>query len=570
MQDIIVGIDLGTTNSAIACVRDGRPVILRVDGSPTMPSCVGLSPEGKLLVGREALSQFTVYPERTVRSIKRRMGLDFEVLLGERRFRPEEISSFILGKLKRAAEAELGQPVRRAVITVPAYFDENQRRATRRAGELAGFTVERILNEPTAAAVAYGSNRKEGEKVLVYDLGGGTFDASLVVSEGGVIEVRSSHGDTELGGDDFDEMLVRRAGRAFVEAGGVDPLADAVARNRLTLLMERTKITLSSEPFARVEEAFFHEGKNLLIELARQEYEEEIHAFLEKTIGCCAQCLHDASMRATELDRILLVGGSSRTPLVRTLIAERFGCEPRHEIDPDLIVALGAALQAAAIGGDSGAGILVDITPYNLGIEALQGPFSTLEFATIIPRNTPLPASHAELFDTVHDDQEEVRISVRQGPGETLEENHLIGAFLVEGLSKGPAGSPIVVRFQLNLNGMLEVTAIEKRTGLSKSVTLDTAGGTTVEGIDAARERLGEWAVESPVATGNATPNTRTAATLRERAKGLLAIGEVESEDRSEIEELLARMGTALKAEDNDAFEEASNELEDILFYLEE
>lgn len=576
MKEMIIGIDLGTTNSAVACVRDGQPRILPIDGSPTMPSCVGLSPDGELLVGREALNQFAVYPERTVRSIKRRMGLDYQVTLGDQSFGPEEISALILKKLKAAAEEALGQPVSKAVVTVPAYFDENQRKATRQAGELAGLQVERILNEPTAAALAYGADRRESEKVLVYDLGGGTFDASLVVSENGVIEVKSSHGDTQLGGDDFDQVLVRRAARSFVKEGGSDPLEDPVAHNRLKLRMEAAKIHLSSNPFVQVEEAFFHEGKNLALEVTREEYEEEIRPLLDKTVGCCAQCLHDAAIRGPELDRILLVGGASRTPLVQALIEERLGLEPRHEIDPDLIVAYGAALQGAALAGEPSAGILVDITPYNLGISALSGPFGELGFSTIIRRNTPLPVSRSELFRTATDNQPEVIIMVYQGETENLEGNRMIGEFVVEGLSKAPAGDPILVHFQLNLNGMLEVTATEKRTGLSKTVELDTGTRHGIVDLTASKERLGALAgdedasVEGAVVDNMPPSDAGEAETLRERADHLLELDSIDADDRAELLELRKKSNAALEAGDREALAALNNALEDLLFYLED
>lgn len=574
MNPTIIGIDLGTTNSAVACVRDGRPHVLPVDGSPTMPSCVGITPDGELLVGRTALNQYTVYPDRTVRSIKRKMGLDCRITLGDREFSPEEISALILKKLKAIAESELGETITKAVITVPAYFDENQRKATRQAAEMAGLEVARILNEPTAAALAYGANRKENEKVLVYDLGGGTFDASLITSENGVVEVKSSHGDTELGGDDFDEILVRHAARIFVDEGGSDPMADAVAHNRLKLLMEQAKITLSSHPFAQVEEAFFHEGRNLMLEVAREDYEKDIRALLEKTIGCCAQCLHDATIRSTELDRIVLVGGSSHTPLVQSLIQEHFEIEPRHEIDPDLIVAYGAALQGAALAGASDVGILVDITPYNLGIEVVGDFIADLRFATIIRRNSPLPCNRTELFRTCANNQKRVEVVVYQGETESLERNQRVGDFLVEGLGEAPAGDPILVNFKLNLNGMLEVTATQKRTGLSKSVVLEAGKRDNASDIDASRKRLNILAGEtdSTPATNDPAqpPEVVTAGLLRTRAEQLLARPSLEEEDREEITELRTKTDAALQADDRAELAKLNDELEDILFYLED
>jgi len=571
MQEIIIGIDLGTTNSAVAHIHEGQPAIIPVDGELTMPSCVGLSPDGTLLVGREARNQYTVYPERTILSVKRQMGSATPLPIAEQSFRPEEISALILKKLKAAAEAHLKQTVSKAVITVPAYFDEAQRKATRNAGEIAGLEVVNILNEPTAAALAYGSLSDQEGITLVYDLGGGTFDASLVQNEQGVIEVKSSHGDTQLGGDDFDRILIRHGCEVFAAEHDLDLDDDPIAMSRLKIGMEAAKIRLSSEPFTQVEEAFLHEGKSLQTELSRTDYEDEIRALLEKTIGCCAQCLNDASLRAAQLDRILLVGGSSRTPIVFELLKQHFQIEASHQLDPDLVVAYGAALQAASIAGIETTQILLDITPHNLGIAYLT-EYDHLEFSPLIARNTPLPASHSKVYFTTHDGQESCEIVIYQGAYETLAQNDRIGEFIVTGLGKFPANSPIVVHFQLNLNGMLEVTATEKRTGLNKKVEIDTDGSDDALDITATSERMRALAGEDPephkeaaepAAEDNAT------AELKRRADKLLAREDLDADDRSEIEDCIEKIEAAEASDRTDTLDAQITALEDILFFLE-
>ena len=574
MSELIIGIDLGTTNSAVAHIHQGQPVIIPVDGEPTMPSCVGLSPDGTLLTGREARNQYTVYPERTILSVKRQMGGTAPLSIGGQSFRPEEVSALILKKLKAAAEAHLQQAVSKAVITVPAYFDEAQRKATRNAGEIAGLEVVNILNEPTAAALAYGSLSENEGTTLVYDLGGGTFDASLVQNEQGVIEVKSSHGDTQLGGDDFDRVLVREACEVFAAEHDLDLDDDPIAMSRLKIGMEAAKIRLSTEPFTQVEEAFLHDGKSLRAEFARSRYEDEIRPLLEKTIGCCAQCLNDANLRASQLDRILLVGGSSRTPLVFELLKRHFELEASHELDPDLVVAYGAALQAASIAGIETTRILLDITPHNLGI-AVKGAYDHLVFSPLITRNTPLPASHSNVYFTYTDEQEACKLEIYQGAYETLEQNERIGDFTVTGLGKFPANNKIIVHFQLNLNGMLEVTATEKRTGLNKTVEFDTEGDDADLDITATSERLQTLAGDEPnkePADDPAEATTATAPTptdaLKQRAEKLLAQDGLDADDRDEINACLGKIEAALDNDDSEALEAATSALEDILFFL--
>ena len=375
MMEPIVGIDLGTTNSEIAVIRDGRPEVIRIDGEAILPSVVGLDPEGRLLVGTPARNQWVLAPERTVRSIKRKMGEDVRVRLGDREYAPQEISAIILGRLKERAEQFLGQPVRKAVITVPAFFNEVQREATREAGELAGLEVVRIINEPTAAALTYDPDAENMERLLVYDLGGGTFDVSIVQVERGVVEVLASHGDTHLGGDDFDQLLLDYVCDEFAKEHKIDLRKSLVAKSRVLGAVEEAKKVLSAEAVATIQEEFIAESGgaalHLDLEIERAEYEALIEPLLAKTLTCVDQSLDDARLNAQQIDKVILVGGASRTPLVHRLLERRLGRELHTEVDPDLCVAMGAAVQGGLINGIDVGPVLVDITPHTLGIPAL-------------------------------------------------------------------------------------------------------------------------------------------------------------------------------------------------------
>jgi molecular chaperone DnaK len=596
-MDIIVGIDLGTTNSEIALVRDGQPFVFPDEsGDPILPSFVGLSADGKLLVGKAARNQWALAPERTVKSIKRKMGQDVKVKLGDQEFRPQEISAMILRSLRDRASVQLGQPLAKAVITVPAYFNDAQRQATREAGELAGLEVVRILNEPTAASLTYDPSQQELLRMLVYDLGGGTFDVSLVQAQGGVVEVLASHGDTQLGGDDFDELLLDHVANLFQEEYGIDLRKQVVARARLLRSVEAAKRKLSEHPFTRIEEEFIAEkdgqALHVNVEIGREEYERLIRPLIDKTMDCVQRALDDAHVTASAIDKVVLVGGSTRTPLVGTLLEERLRQPAHQEVNPDLCVAMGAAIQSAIIAGADVGAVLVDITPHSLGIKCLDESlqFSFVEYpfryAPIIHRNTPLPASRSELFHTAADNQREVEIEVYQGESPDPRRNHKIGNFRVIGLAPVPAGNPIVVQLDLNLDGMLRASAREKATGLQKQITIENAlARYEAEERDAARERLnllwgevddGEGDYEEDV---NAVPElvagpregqreTVQAKALLEKAERLL--DRVQPEDRPEVDRLMGRVRTALTDRQWTQLSAASNELSDILFYLED
>jgi len=582
MNELIVGIDLGTTNSEIAVIQDGQVKVLPIHGDPILPSCVGIDPSGQLIVGRTARNQLIAAPESTVLSIKRQMGADTRVSLGDKQLSPEEISSFILRELKQEAERQLGQPVRKAVITVPAFFNERQRKATQLAGELAGLEVVRILNEPTAAALAYGAGRTADERLLVYDLGGGTFDVSVVVVEQGVVEVKASHGDTHLGGDDFDQLLVEHAVRAFQAQHGVDLHQTPTVLRRLKVALERAKCQLSDEPYVRVREEYLDGQHHLELELHRAEYEALITPLLEKTLVCVHQTLTDAQLTPAQIDKVMLVGGATRTPLVHRLLHERLQLEPRFEINPDLIVAMGAAIQAGVIAGDKQHAILVDITPHTFSIDCygLRDGWEDLICVPILPRNTPLPARKAELFVTHFDNQDLVDIGAYQGEGQTPEENTLIGRFKIEGLSPVPAGNQLVVQFDLDLNGMLKVTATEKATGLAKTVTLDTRAKHVLD-LAEARRRVASLTGDPTAApaTGEtvdlATPEDgtgellATAKDLRKRGEALLA-KTGSGDDDAEIRNLIQQSAEAIKNGDWDTLAARNDTLADLLFYLED
>ena len=602
---IIAGIDLGTTNSAIAVVIDGELTVIPVDGQPTMPSAVGLDPAGKLIIGQAAKNQQISSPENTILSVKRHMGTDHTETLGGKAYSPEEISALILGALKRAAEAHLGKPVTQAVITVPAFFNEAQRKATQTAGALAGLEVLRILNEPTAAALAYGAGDpdgdREGETMLVYDLGGGTFDVSLVRVEKGIVEVKASHGDTHLGGDDFDDALVKLAAERFAAQPETPDLPPA-AHRRLKGVMEQAKIRLSSDPFTKVQEDYLTEKHHLITEIARTSYEEIITPWLAKTVDCVQRALSDGGINARQIDKIMLVGGATRTPIVHEILRATLGKTPRHEINPDLVVAMGAAIQGAALAGAPAPAILIDITAHTYSTAVSDG--WRLISAPLIPRGTPLPVRRAEVYYTSYDNQERVVMSVHQGESRIPEQNTLLGEFALENLVPQPIHSHIVVQFQLDLNGLLTATGIQKCTGQTETLTIDTHGQHRLN-LDAARANLaalfaddpdmnedeeyeddedkddddadedGDGEEAEPTATpGNASKPAppgllASAKSLRQRAEALMTKG-LSEKDSADIAGNLVATAAAIQSRHWPTLKTLTETLSDILFYLED
>jgi molecular chaperone DnaK (HSP70) len=573
MTDEIVGIDLGTTNSEIAIYRNRRPEVLGDErGRIILPSVVALSDTGTLLVGEEASNQFLLYPERTIRSVKRRMGSDDKVRLGEREYTPQEISAMILSRLKETARQALGWPVRKAVITVPAYFSDSQRQATREAGEIAGLEVVRIINEPTAAALVYEAAQHQGKRILVYDLGGGTFDVSVVRIESGVVEVISSHGNNHLGGDDFDHKIVEHVLEHLKLKRGVDISDQPRAMARVARAAEAAKRQLSDHPFARVQEEYLTERDgtpvNLDLELDRQDYETMIAPFIEETLGAIHIALESAALAASQVDEILLVGGATRTPMIRRRLVEVFGKDPRGEVDPDLCVALGASIQGAAMAGTEVSAVLVDVTPYTFGTSAigeLNGEIYPYTYVPIIPRNTSIPVRRSEVFFTVTDSQPAVNVRVFQGESEDALENIQLGEFKINGLSKVPAGNPVILDLALDRDGILQVSAREKATGLERRITIDKALARYDQGqLDEARARIGAlFDDQAPAAT------VSDAALDELLAKASGKLDEVAEEDRSEIIDLIEAIRDARGNGDAAALEEARSQLQDLLFYLE-
>jgi len=565
VTDTIVGIDLGTTNSEIAIYQDGRPLLLADErGRVVLPSVVGLSETGELLVGEEARNQFMLYPERTVRSIKRRMGTDARVRLGERDYGPQEISAIILSRLKETAQLRLGVPVRRAVITVPAYFSDAQRQATREAGEIAGLDVVRIINEPTAAALVYEAAQHQGKRILVYDLGGGTFDVSVVRIEGGVVEVIASHGNNQLGGDDFDEKIVAQVLEHLKLKHGVSVSDQPQAMARILRSAESAKRHLSDHPYARIEEEYLavSDGKpvNLDLELSRDEYEAMIIPFIEETLGAVHAALESAGLTSSQVDEVLLVGGATRTPLVRRRLVEAFGREPRGEVDPDLCVAMGAAIQGAALAGTEVSAVLVDVTPYTFGTSALG------ELDDALYPYTPIPVRRSEAFYTVADGQTSVEVRIYQGENKDAENNVKIGEFRIDGLSKAPAGNPVILDLALDRDGILQVSAREKKTGLERRITIEKAMSRYDPAqLDEARERIGSLFEAREQGAENAAGSSLDALLSKASAK----LDHAGEEDRAEIIDLVERIRDARSGGDDAAAEHGRRQLQDLLFFLE-
>jgi molecular chaperone DnaK len=577
MSDIIVGIDLGTTNSAVAIVQDSRPRILAKGDEKIIPSVVGYSRQAGWLVGRPALNQYALDPDNTVRSIKRKMGSQERVRLGGREFTPQEISAFILRELKTIAEENLGQPVQKAVITVPAYFTDAQRQATKEAGEIAGLEVVRIINEPTAAALAYGLNLEEDHLALVYDLGGGTFDVSLVELSGGVVEVRASHGDTQLGGDDFDELLAEHAANLFTETHQITLEDNRRALARLNRAAEAAKVHLSDFPEATLREEYLAEKNGAPVHLEagvdRPEFEEMIEDLLERTTKSMDQVMKDAELDVAGLSRVLLVGGSTRIPAVWELVAGYTGLEPDAEINPDEAVALGAAVQAAIIAGQPVDSILVDVTPYSLGIETVVfvgGHIIPDQYSVLIRRNTTVPVTKEEIYHAVHPEQEAIEIKVYQGEHPVASANTLLGKFRISGLKAATPGElpSVTVRFDFDVNGILQVRATDRHTGKQASTSVQATQARLSPGeIGKAREQLPAPISPGLLPSGAELDEENQA--LLDRAQVLLDGESLSDEDATGLRDLIEGIQLAQQSGDPDQLDELSEELLDRLFDLE-
>ena len=569
-----LGIDLGTTNSAMAVVEDGVPRLLETSSGRVLPSVVGVSGKGELLVGTPARNQWVVAPKDTIRSVKRSMGSNRRLQMGGRDYTPQEISAMILKDLKATGQEALGEAASRAVITVPAYFNELQRQATIEAGEIAGLAVERVINEPTVAALAYGLGSGAEGRFLVYDLGGGTFDVSVIEVMDGVVDVRATAGDNQLGGDDFDQLLADRLASEFLDKHVLDPRAYPQAWARLLRAAEDAKVTLSDAPFANVVLEYLLEdtsGKPLHFEreVSRDEFEELVESLLKRTLKFVDQALADAELRPGALDRILLVGGSTRIPAVWRHLSSHLGQEPSGEIDPDAVVALGAAVQAGIVAGEPVDAILVDVTPLSLGIETAHfGRTGRLQddlFTPLIRRNTTIPVVKSEAFNTIYPGQDAIHIKVYQGEDPVASKNALLGEFMVEGLkpSRLDGITEVTVDFGLDVSGILDVTVAERGgRALAGAELKASRRRLSTEEIAKSRARLGQNGAEAELDEATAALLTRSA--------DLLEGADLDSGTASALTGLMADIRAASGAGDEARLQALSDRLVDRLLDVEQ
>ena len=569
----IIGIDLGTTNSCVAVMENGEPVVIaNHEGMRTTPSVVSFSKDGERMVGAVAKRQAVMNPDRTIASIKRHMGSDYKVSIDGKSYTPQEVSAMILQKLKADAEAYLGEPVTEAVITCPAYFTDAQRQATKDAGHIAGLDVKRIINEPTAAALAYGADKEGDQKVMVYDLGGGTFDVSIIEMGEGVQEVLATAGNNHLGGDDFDQRIIDWLVSGFKTSDGVDLTGDKMAMQRLKDAAEKAKIDLSGVTSTQITLPFIcvdktGTPKNLDVTLTRAKFNELTSDLVDATMGPVKQALSDAGLTARDLNKILLVGGSTRIVAVQEAVKNATGMEPSKNLNPDECVAIGAAIQGGVLGGEVKGLLLLDVTPLSLGLETLGGVFTR-----IIDRNTTIPTKKSQIFSTAADGQTSVEIHVLQGECEFAKDNKSMGMFRLDGIPAAPRGVPqIEVTFDIDANGIVHVSAKDLGTGKEQQITITSSTNMSKEDIDKAVREAEAFAAEDKKAREAVDTRNNADQMVFQTEKTLKEVGDkVSGAEKSEVESKLNDLKEALKGNDIDLIKTKQDELQKAFYALSE
>ena len=568
----IIGIDLGTTNSCVAVMEGGEAVVIpNPEGARTTPSVVGFANNGERLVGQVAKRQAVTNPDKTIISIKRHMGKKYEVDIEGKAYTPQEISAFVLRKLKEDAEAYLGESVSQAVITVPAYFSDAQRQATKDAGKIAGLDVMRIINEPTAAALAYGLDKEDEQKVLVFDLGGGTFDVSLLEIGDGIFQVLATSGNNFLGGDDFDNKVIEYLLAEFKKTEGIDLSKDKMAMQRLREAAEKAKIELSGVLTTNINLPFITADQNgpkhMDITLTRAKFDELTAELVEKTMAPTRQALSDAGLAATEIDRVLLVGGSTRIPAVQEAIKRLIGKDPHKGINPDECVALGAAIQGGILNKEVKDVVLADVTPLSLGIETLGGVFTK-----IIDRNTTIPTGKAQVFSTAADNQPSVEVHVLQGERQMAADNKSLGRFTLSGIAPAPRGIPqIEVRFDIDANGIVHVSAKDLGTGKQQEITISGNNGFSDDEIDRMVKDAEQYKAEDEKRKTAVEARNQADAMIYQTDKALKDLGDkVTEQEKAEIEKAKNELNEALQGDDTDNIKAKSEALSQAFYKVSE